>query len=95
VESSKKELSEEDNSSEIMIKEEEPMMMKSVDKMNMLESFKEVKGQPDFHTNNLTVCMKVFPQLAERTNLTAEELKTYFFIRCTYSVPFEKEKHDG
>ena len=38
--------------------------------------------------------MKIFPTLAERTNLTDCELKTYFFVRCTYSVPFEKEKHD-
>lgn len=36
------------------------------------------KAQPQLHENSKTFCMKMFPKLAQRTNLTPEELKSYY-----------------
>jgi len=35
-------------------------------------------SQPELHEKEKTVCMKMFPKMAERTNLNADELKTYY-----------------
>ena len=34
--------------------------------------------------------MKLFPKLAQRTNLTPDELKTYYAIRFTFLLPFNE-----
>ena len=53
-------------------------------KFDLTSIQKEENDQPEFHEQNKTICMKVFPKLAERTNLTPDELKMYFFIRFEY-----------
>ena len=35
--------------------------------------------------------MKIFPKLAQRTNLTLDELKTYYAIRFTYILPYNEK----
>jgi len=42
------------------------------------------------HEEAKSVCMKLFPKLARRTNLTADELKVYYAIRFTYILPFNE-----
>ena len=43
------------------------------------------------HDAAKTMCMKLFPKLAQRTNLTPEELKVYYAIRFTYILPFNEK----
>jgi len=38
------------------------------------------------------MCMRLFPSLATRTNLTDAELQAYFFVRQEYSCPFDAKK---
>jgi len=42
------------------------------------------------HEQARSLCMKLFPKLARRTNLTPEELKVYYGIRFTYIIPFNE-----
>ena len=43
------------------------------------------------HENSKTLCMKMFPKLAQRTNLTPEELKAYYQIRFNYMIPYNEK----
>ena len=42
------------------------------------------------HEDAKSLCMKLFPNLARRTNLTPEELKVYYAIRFTYILPYNE-----
>jgi len=42
------------------------------------------------HDQARSICMKLFPKLARRTNLTPEELKVYYGIRFTYIIPYNE-----
>ena len=35
--------------------------------------------------------MKLFPKLAQRTNLTPDELKCYYAIRFAYILPYNEK----
>ena len=49
------------------------------------------RQQPQQHEELKTVCMKVFPKLAQRTNLTPEELQTYYTVRFQYIQPYQDQ----
>ena len=49
------------------------------------------KRQPQLHEETKSLCMKIFPKLAQRTNLTPDELKTYYAIRFTYIIPYNEK----
>ena len=42
------------------------------------------------HDELKSVCMKIFPKLASKTNLDAEELQVYYAIRFQYIIPYSK-----
>ena len=46
--------------------------------------------QPEQHDEAKSVCMKLFPTLSKRTNLTEDELKVYYSIRFTYIHPYNE-----
>ena len=52
---------------------------------------KNEKRQPELHEQSKTICMKMFPKLAQRTNLSPEELKTYYAVRFTYIIPYNEK----
>jgi hypothetical protein len=37
--------------------------------------------EPDFHKRNKTMCMKLFPYLAERTKLSFDEIAFYYDMK--------------
>ena len=48
------------------------------------------RRQPTLHEESKSVCMRLFPNLARRTNLTPDELKVYYAIRFTYIMPYNE-----
>eukprot|EP00347_Sterkiella_histriomuscorum_P007742 403347728 len=51
------------------------------DSMASEEEIKAVFEQPLSHTQQKTVCMKIFPKLAQRTNLTQQELELFYDLK--------------
>lgn len=49
------------------------------------------RKQPEMHEEMKTLCMKFFPKLANKTNLTAEELQTYYSIRFNYITMYNEK----
>ena len=56
---------------------------------DFLEMQESERKQPELHEETKTLCMKMFPKLAQRTNLTPEELQTYYQIRFVYIQPYQ------
>ena len=46
------------------------------------------RQQPEQHESLKNICMKIFPKLANTTDLTPEELQTYYTIRFQYITPY-------
>ena len=49
--------------------------------------------QPDQHENQKSLCMKLFKQLAAKTDLTEQELRLFHQIRTEYILPFDFAQH--
>lgn len=55
-----------------------------------IEMLQKSVKEPQFHKENKTLCMKIFPKLASKTNLTLEELQFYYDAKVTEIMHYDQ-----
>lgn len=62
--------------------------------MEGAEEIKKSLEEPNFHKNNRTLCMKIFPQLAKKTNLSLKEIEYYYYLKSTEIMSYDNTNPD-
>ena len=54
-----------------------------IDSIDDSAAIKRHLEEPNFHKDNKSLCMKIFPALAKRTNLSIKEIEFYYRLKTT------------